>query len=40
LSQETIVDAALTILDADGLDAVSIAPVAQALDTGAASLYV
>jgi AcrR family transcriptional regulator len=40
LSQETIVDAALTILDADGLDAVSMRRVAQALDTGAASLYV
>jgi AcrR family transcriptional regulator len=40
LSQESIVDAALAILDADGLDAVSMRRVAQALDTGPASLYV
>ena len=40
LSLETIVDAALAILDQDGLDAVSMRRVGQALDTGAASLYV
>ena len=40
LSQAAIVAAALVILDADGLDAVSMRRVAQALDTGAASLYV
>lgn len=40
LSQETIVDAAMTLLDSDGLDGVSMRRVAQALDTGPASLYV
>ena len=40
LSLESIVDAALVILDADGLEAVSMRRVAQALDTGPASLYV
>ena len=40
LSQETIVDAAMVLLDADGLDGVSMRRVAQALDTGPASLYV
>jgi AcrR family transcriptional regulator len=40
LSQETIVDTAMALLDAHGLDAVSMRRVAQALDTGPASLYV
>jgi len=40
LSQETVVDAAMTLLTADGLDGVSMRRVAQALDTGPASLYV
>ncbi len=40
LSLEIIVDAALAILDRDGLAAVSMRRVGQALDTGAASLYV
>jgi AcrR family transcriptional regulator len=40
LSQESIVDAALALLDADGMEAVSMRRVAQALDTGPASLYV
>jgi AcrR family transcriptional regulator len=40
LSRTAIVDAALRLLDADGLDAVSMRRVAQALDTGPASLYV
>jgi AcrR family transcriptional regulator len=40
LSQETIVDAAMVILDAEGMDKVSMRRVAQALDTGPASLYV
>lgn len=40
LSQETIVDAAMALLDAGGLDGVSMRRVAQALDTGPASLYV
>jgi AcrR family transcriptional regulator len=40
LSQEAIVDAALTILKAEGLEAVSMRRVAAALDTGAGSLYV
>jgi AcrR family transcriptional regulator len=40
LSQETIVDAAMALLEADGLDGVSMRRVAQALDTGPASLYV
>jgi len=35
-----IVDAALTILKSDGLEAVTMRRVAAALDTGAASLYV
>jgi AcrR family transcriptional regulator len=39
LGFEQIVGAALRILDADGLDGVSMRRVAQELDTGAASLY-
>jgi len=39
LSQETVIDAAMTLLTADGLDGVSMRRVAQALDTGPASLY-
>ena len=40
LSAEAIVDAALAILKAEGLEAVSMRRVAAALDTGAGSLYV
>ncbi|MBM7169480.1 TetR/AcrR family transcriptional regulator C-terminal domain-containing protein [Streptomyces sp. G44] len=40
LSQATIVDAALRILDSQGLDAVSMRRVAEELNTGPASLYV
>lgn len=40
LSQDAVVDAALAILKSDGPDAVSMRRVGQALDTGAASLYV
>jgi AcrR family transcriptional regulator len=40
LSVEVVVDAALAILKAEGLEAVSMRRVAAALDTGAASLYV
>jgi AcrR family transcriptional regulator len=40
LSEEAIVDAALAILQAEGLDAVSMRRLARALDTGASSLYV
>lgn len=40
LSEQAIVDAALAILEAEGLDAVSMRRVAAALDTGAGSLYV
>jgi AcrR family transcriptional regulator len=39
LSRDRIVDAAIEILDADGLDAVSTRRVAEALQTGSASLY-
>ena len=39
LSREAIVDAALAIVDRDGLDALTMRAVAQALGTGAASLY-
>jgi AcrR family transcriptional regulator len=40
LSEEAVVDAALAILKAEGLEAVTMRRVAAALDTGAASLYV
>jgi AcrR family transcriptional regulator len=40
LSREAIVDAGLDILRAEGIDALSMRRVAQALDTGPASLYV
>jgi AcrR family transcriptional regulator len=40
LSEEAVVDAALAILQSDGLEAVTMRRVAHALDTGAASLYV
>ena len=40
LSEDAIVDAALAILQTEGLDAVSMRRVARALDTGASSLYV
>jgi AcrR family transcriptional regulator len=40
LSEEAIVDAALSILKAEGLEAVSMRRVAAALDTGPGSLYV
>ena len=39
LGQEAIVEAALGIVDAEGLDALSMRRVAQELNTGAASLY-
>lgn len=39
LSQDLIVDTALGVLRAEGLDAVSMRRVAQKLDTGPASLY-
>ena len=39
LSREAIVDAAVRVLDAEGLDAVTMRRVAQELDTGGASLY-
>ena len=39
LSREAIVDAALAIVDAEGLDALTMRTVAAALGTGAASLY-
>jgi AcrR family transcriptional regulator len=40
LSVEVVVDAALAILQSDGLEAVTMRRVAAALDTGPASLYV
>jgi AcrR family transcriptional regulator len=40
LSESAIVDAALTITKAEGMDAVTMRRVAAELDTGAASLYV
>jgi AcrR family transcriptional regulator len=40
LSESAIVDAALAITQAEGMDAVTMRRVAAALDTGAASLYV
>lgn len=39
LTREAIVDAALALLDAEGLKAVTMRHVAEALDTGAASFY-
>jgi AcrR family transcriptional regulator len=39
LTREAIVETAIRILDADGLDGFSMRRVAEALDTGAASLY-
>lgn len=39
LTKEGIVDAAVKVLDAEGLDAMTMRRVAQELDTGAASLY-
>ena len=39
LTQEAIVDAAMRILDAEGLDALSMRRIADELDTGPASLY-
>jgi AcrR family transcriptional regulator len=40
LSREAIIEAALTIIGEEGLDALSMRRLAQALDTGPASLYV
>jgi AcrR family transcriptional regulator len=40
LSEDAVVDAALAILQSEGLPAVTMRRVASALDTGAASLYV
>src|SRR5580658_366894 len=40
LSQDAVVEAALAVLQSEGLEAVTMRRVAQALDTGAASLYV
>jgi AcrR family transcriptional regulator len=40
LSEDAVVDAALGILQSDGLEAVTMRRVAASLDTGAASLYV
>jgi AcrR family transcriptional regulator len=40
LSEDAIVDAALTITQAEGMDAVTMRRIAAELDTGAASLYV
>jgi AcrR family transcriptional regulator len=39
LTREAIVEAAIKVLDAEGLDAFSMRKVADQLDTGAASLY-
>src|SRR5580704_12135929 len=39
LTRQAIVDAAIKIIDAEGLDAVSMRRIAQDLGTGAASLY-
>jgi AcrR family transcriptional regulator len=40
LSREVIVETALRLLDRDGIEALTMRKVAQALDTGPASLYV
>jgi AcrR family transcriptional regulator len=40
LTREVIVRTGLTVLDRDGMDALTMRKVAQELDTGAASLYV
>jgi AcrR family transcriptional regulator len=40
LSQRVIVEAALRLVDSEGLDAITMRRVAQELDTGPASLYV
>jgi len=40
LSEDAVVDAALAILESEGLEAVTMRRVAAALDTGAASLYI
>jgi AcrR family transcriptional regulator len=39
LTQEAIVEAAMSVLDREGLDGLSMRRVAEELDTGAASLY-
>jgi AcrR family transcriptional regulator len=39
LTQEAIVDAAIRVLDSEGLDGLSMRRVGEELDTGAASLY-
>jgi AcrR family transcriptional regulator len=39
LTQEAIVDAAIEVLDSEGLDGLSMRRIAEKLDTGAASLY-
>src|SRR3954451_22270271 len=40
LSREAVIEAGLGVLRAEGLDRVTMRRVAEALDTGAASLYV
>ena len=40
LSEDAVVDAAMAILQSDGMESVTMRRVAAALDTGAASLYV
>jgi AcrR family transcriptional regulator len=40
LTREVIIQTGLTVLDRDGMDALTMRKVAQELDTGAASLYV
>jgi TetR/AcrR family transcriptional regulator, tetracycline repressor protein len=39
LTQEAIIDAAMRVLDSEGLDGLSMRRIAEELDTGAASLY-